>query len=115
MSRKKAPSGPDLFTAPPSVLSTTRNGEIAIVSGHISGIPDSLAKAVASLRDVERRCESARAVAGILDEWQAAFMKVVAEHAANIIPALEEAQRETHEMHMTGIGLPKVAGEMELL
>lgn len=99
----------------PKPSNKTRGEEIALIGGEVSGIPDSLAKAIASLRDVERRCEAARAVAGILSEPQASLVTTVAGSIVKMIPYLESFQHSTHEMHMAGIGLPKVEPEMDLL
>lgn len=92
---------------PPKGRELTRGEQIAAVGGYVSGIPDSLAKAVAALNDVIARCERAKSTTGILTHGQAQVISNVDAGTAQIIDTLTEMQRDTHAMHFAGIGVEK--------
>lgn len=115
MSRpKKTQGGPDLFSVPKSnVLTSTRN-TTADTCGQIAGIPTSLAKAIEALRDVEQRCERARAATGILDARQAERLGCIGSEMRNKMGQLDALSREIDAMIRAGIAIP-VKEEMELV
>src|SRR4051812_28417031 len=104
----------------PKPIPKTHAQEIAAACGSVSGIPDSLARAVDSLRDVVSRCDAARATAGILTPAQATTLAGVAMFASTTLEGIVTVQASTFGMH-NEIGIPEKminhspAGEMELL
>lgn len=87
---------------------------VASTCGQVAGIPASLATAIASLRDVSSRCESARATAGILTQREAALMANLQGHSKDVIASLDSWAREIDAMARAGIALP-AGDELELV
>lgn len=87
---------------------------VASTCGQVAGIPASLATAIASLRDVLRRCESARATAGILGQREAALVANCENYSRTTIASLDSWGREIDAMVRAGIALP-AGDELELV
>lgn len=87
---------------------------VASVCGLIAGMPASFAKAIESLRDIDRRATETSAMAGILTQSQRIVVATIKSEISPLIVKLEESWRKVDAIIKEGVALPNKE-EVDLL